>query len=122
MSQMTWTYVDDYGKSHKVGLFHGDHSGHLLIYCNSKIMFIDFNVLQNKKYSFFINDELCDIHVEKQKNSFAYGFEIDQKTETPRNTNRRKVERTNSIQMIFISIALLITIGLFVYIGMQIMA
>ena len=116
---MTWTYVDDYGKNHKVGLFHGNDSGHLLIYCNSKIMFIDFHVMQDKKYSFFINDELCDILIEKQQNKFAYGFEIDRKTNTPRNTNRRKIERSHSIQVVLIGIALMIVVTIIVYIGMH---
>ena len=75
-------------------------------------MFIDFNVLQNKKYSFFINDELCDIHVERPKNQFAYGFEIDQKTHTPRNVNRKKQERKDLINsLIFILFILLVITG-----------
>ncbi len=52
MSQITWTYVDDDGYSHKVGLFHGDNSGHLLVYCNTRIVVIDFGVMASKNYSF----------------------------------------------------------------------
>ncbi len=109
---MTWTYVDDYGASHNVGLFHGINTGHLMIYCNTRIMFIDFNVTDEKKYSFFINDELCDIQVEKSDGKFAYGFEIDQKTHTPRNVNRKKQERKDLINsLIFILFILLVITG-----------
>lgn len=115
MSQMTWTYVDDYGTSHKVGLFHGDHSGHLLIYCNTRILVIDFNVLQDKKYSFFINDELFDIHIERKDDIFSYGIEIDRKADTPRNARRRQRERTHLIQLVGIILALIAFISLMVY-------
>lgn len=119
MSQMTWTYVDDYGTSHKVGLFHGDHSGHLLIYCNTRILVIDFNVLQNKKYSFFINDELFDIHIERTDDHFSYGIEIDRKADTPRNHRRRKRERANLVQLAAISVTLIAVISLMVYFSMH---
>lgn len=91
MSQITWTYVDDNGYSHKVGLFHGDNSGHLLVYCNARIVVIDFSVLASKNYSFFIDEELCDITIEENKGKFSYGFTIDQVTDTPRNRGRRKM-------------------------------
>ena len=58
MSQMSWTYIADDGARYDVGLFHGDSTGHLLVYCNARIVVIDFSVLASKNYSFFINDEL----------------------------------------------------------------
>ena len=111
---MTWTYVDDYGTSHKVGLFHGDETGHLMIYCNAKVMFIDFHVQQNKKYSFFINDELFDVFVERNDGQFAYGCEIDQKSLTPRNQLRKEHDfKTNiSVALFSLSIIAAITTGI----------
>ena len=91
MSQMTWTYIADDGARHKVGLFHGDNTGHLLIYCNASIMVIDFSVTTTRNYSFFINDELCDIEVEEKEGKFSYGFKVDQITDTPRNRVRRRL-------------------------------
>lgn len=108
MSQMRWTYVDDFGRRYHVGLFHG-RTGHLLIYCNARILVIDFNVLNSKKYTFFLNHELCDIHVERQDNRFAYGFEIDRKTSTPWNERRKAFERTNLYRsLLFTGISALI--------------
>jgi tRNA A-37 threonylcarbamoyl transferase component Bud32 len=52
MSQFTWTYIRDNGALHRVGLFHGDETGHLMIYCNTRIVVIDFGVTTSKNYSF----------------------------------------------------------------------
>ncbi len=111
MSQIRWTYVDDYGRRYKVGLYHGDRSGHLMIYCNSRILVIDFHVRDTKKYSFFINDELFDIHVERKDGKFGYGFEIDNQTRTPRNIRRAQIDRSNlwtSLAVIVIFIAIIV--------------
>src|SRR5688500_4433792 len=96
MSQITWTYVDDDGYRHKVGLFHGVNSRHLLVYCNIRNVVSAFSVLASKNYSFFINEELCDIAIEEKDGKFSYGFTIDQVTDTPRNRGRRKMIRTQT--------------------------
>jgi hypothetical protein len=102
MSQMTWTYIADDGSRHKVGLFHGDNTGHLLVYCNARIVVIDFGVQTSRNYSFFINDELCDLSVEEKEGKFLYGFRTDQVTDTPRNRGRRKMIRTEVKQSLLI--------------------
>jgi hypothetical protein len=107
MSQFTWTYIDDNGYRHRVGLFHGDNTGHLMIYCNTRIVVIDFSVTSSKNYSFFINDELCDIAVEEQDGKFAYGFKVDEITDTPRNRGRRKMLRTEHRQTFLAAVAFL---------------
>lgn len=115
MSQITWTYVDDDGYSYKVGLFHGDTSGHLLVYCNTRIVVIDFNVLASKKYSFFINEELCDISIEEKDGTFSYGFTIDQVTDTPRNRGRRKMLRSQAVQSVMFGAAFILLIVVVVF-------
>jgi hypothetical protein len=115
MSQMTWTYIDDQGSLHEVGLFHGDTTGHLLVYCNGRIVVIDFNVLATKHYTFFINEELCDIMVEEKDGKFLYGFKIDQQIDTPRNRGRRKMIRSEVRQALVIAGIFLLLILLTVY-------
>ena len=66
MSQFTWTYIGDNGALHRVGLFHGDETGHLMIYCNTRIVVIDFGVTTSKNYSFFINDDNAGIAIYHQ--------------------------------------------------------
>ena len=112
---MRWTYVDDYGRHHNVGLFHGMRTGHLMIYCNTKVLFIDFNVVDSKTYSFFINDELLDVQVENNDGRFAYGLEIDQKTNTPRNIRRRKLNRSDLLKSLLV---MSLVIGMIVLISL----
>ncbi len=77
LGQAKWIFVDDHGKKNHVGLYHGTKTGHVLIYCNARVMIIDFNIRQSKTYSFFIEDELCEIKMRRDKDAFEYFFEIN---------------------------------------------
>ena len=112
MGQIQWIYVDDYGRRHKVGLYHGDRSGHLMIHCNSRVIVIDFNVFSDKKYSFLINDDLWDVHVERKKNRFAYAFEIDKSADTPGNRRRRARNKRQLVMSLVVMAVLLCIIAL----------
>lgn len=115
MSQMTWIHIADDGSRHKVGLFHGDTTGHVLVYCNARIVVIDFNVTTSKKYSFFINDQLFDLEIEAKEGKFAYGFRPDQIADTPYNVARRKADRKQIWQVIFFGIGFVLLILLVFY-------
>lgn len=115
MSQMTWTYLGDDGSRHKIGLFHGDNTGHLLIYCNARIVVIDFSVRATKNYAFYINDELCDLAVEEKDGKFSYGFKVDQVTDTPRNRQRRKMIRSQVKQTLLLGLIFILFIVLVVF-------
>lgn len=105
MAQFHWTYLSDTGKQHLVGLFHGDQTGHVMVHCNSQVIVIDFHVLQSKNYSFFIEDELCEIKLERKNNGFSYGFDINRRVDTPLNRERRATERRH------LRLGLLLTAG-----------
>lgn len=115
MSQFTWTYIGDEGALHRVGLFHGDSTGHLMIYCNTRIVVIDFGVTTSKNYSFFIDDELCDIAVEEIDGKFSYGFKVDEVTDTPRNRGRRKMARAEHRQIFVFSLIFLSLLSAVLY-------
>ncbi len=93
MAQFSWVYVGDSGKHYKVGLFHGDRTGHLLIHCNSRIVLYDFSVREPKSYSFFLEEELCEIELEQREDKFYYHFNIDKNADTPRNRERKATEK-----------------------------
>lgn len=97
MNQFKWTYVGG-DKQHHIGIFHGAKTGHLVIYCNAKIMIIDFNILESKTYSFFIEEELCEISIERKDGQFFYGFEINKEADTPRNRLRKKMNKRHMWQ------------------------
>lgn len=86
-----------------MGLYHGDRSGHVMLHCNLKVVQIDFSVKDTKMYSFFIEDELCEVILEKRKDgAFAYEFRVNKKIDTPRNRVRRVQEGKNRKYMAFI--------------------
>lgn len=119
MAQVNWVYLDDQGGRHRVGLYHGDRSGHLMIHANRRVVQIDFSVLESKTYSFFIEDELCEVIVDKMKNGrFGYEFRVNKKIDTPRNRIRRvSNRRNNKLLALFIS-GVVVVIALFFF-GLQ---
>ena len=90
MSQFNWTYLAPNGGKHNVGIFHGDKTGHVLVYVNSKVTLIDFKVKESKSYSIFIEEELCEINIEKRRVGYAYSFDINREADTPMNLQRRE--------------------------------
>ena len=112
MSQMTWTYIADDGAHYDVGLYHGDTSGHLVVYCNGQVMVIDFNVKTSKTYSFYINDELFGLEVEEKSGKFSYGFSVDQVTDTPRNRIRHTLERQDVRKTLVLALVFILALAL----------
>ncbi|MCB0522848.1 MAG: hypothetical protein H6577_07050 [Lewinellaceae bacterium] len=99
MNHYTWTYVAGGGRNYPVGLLHSNKSGHLIIYVGAKIVTIDFKVLDTKEYTFFIEDELCHIQLERRGEEMYYFFNIDRKADTPRNRARNAMERKFARQL-----------------------
>lgn len=115
MSQMTWTHIADDGSRHQVGLFHGNKTGHVLVYCNAQIVVIDFHVSTSKTYSFFINGQLFDLDIEEKDGKFSYGFKSDQTTNTPYNRARRKLAKKRIWQVLVIGVGFILLILLVIY-------
>ena len=113
MAQVGWVYLDDFGNRNRIGVYHGDRTGHLLIHCNSRIVQVDFSVKESRSYSFFVEDELCEISVVKEKQGFTYDFQVNKKIDTPRNRLRRADERRNRkhIALFLAGIVFLVTIA-----------
>lgn len=93
LANFTWTYVGDTGKHYNVGLYHGERTGHILIYCNSRIVLIDFGVREPKTYPLFLDDELLEIKIEYHDNRFWYSLDINKEADTPRNRIRKERDR-----------------------------
>ncbi len=119
MAQFSWVYVGDSGKHYKVGLFHGDRTGHLLIHCNSKIMLYDFNVREPKSYSFFLEEELCEIELEQRENRFYYSFNINKDVDTPRNRVRKAKEKRHWQQSAIFFGAMVVCVALAVFLFLR---
>lgn len=99
MPRFKWIYLEGDGVNHHVELFHGRMKGHVLISCNGSILVTDFDVRQSKTYTFFINEELCKIHMKRKGLKFTYSFEIDKKANTSLNQLRRERQNRYNIYL-----------------------
>lgn len=83
-----------------------------MIYCNTKVLMVDFNVRQSESYPFFIEDELCEVQIKRKPDHFHYHFHINEEADTPRNRIRKKVNKKHRRQTItfFSCIGLLVMI------------
>jgi len=113
LSQYTWTYVGGAGKNYRVTLFHGKRTGHVMILLNRQVLQIDFHIRESKTYSFFIEDEFCEVRLERRGKEMYYSFEINKKVDTPRNKARKKTGRKHLGQaLLFFSALILAATGL----------
>ncbi|MEO1257513.1 MAG: hypothetical protein AAFZ15_01905 [Bacteroidota bacterium] len=117
MKHYGWTYVAGGGRNIPVGLYHSSKKGHLIIYVGKKITTIDFSVLDTKEYTFFIDNELCRIKLERRGDEMYYFFEIDKKADTPMNRARWAMER-KFLKMLLggLAVFILIIVGTFFFI------
>jgi hypothetical protein len=119
MAQVNWIYLDNNGGRHSVGLYHGDRSHHLMIYCNNKVVQIDFSVKDSKTYSFFIEDEFCEIILEKMpKGHFGYEFRVNKTIDTPRNRIRKIDNRRNNRKLAWLIAGVVLFLAA-VFFGLQ---
>ena len=103
MNRFNWTYVDINGSPHNVGVMHGAESGNLLIYCDSNIIHIRFKIFDSTSLSFFIEEELCELSIEKQGDNFLYGFTIDREADTPLNRRRKLIDKKHFKQTMMVA-------------------
>ncbi len=90
-----------------------------MVHCNMRVVLIDFGVRTSAKYSFFVDDELCEIIIEQKGGQFSYGFEINKEADTPRNRHRKIVDRKEWRQAIlfFTGFAGIVALAVFLLIG-----
>lgn len=105
MSQFSWAYLSPGGQQYIVGLYHGPESGHVVVYCNNEVVAIDFQVVESARYAFFIEEDLCEVRIEKKGDSFQYFFESNEEIDTPLNQKRKQAASRDRRFLIFIIIA-----------------
>lgn len=114
MSQLNFVFLDEWGRKFNIGLYHGERSGHLMVFCNAQVLFIDFHVFSDKQYSFYLGDELCELKVEEQDGRFGYGLKANETADTPLNRIRKVHRRRYWIQSAFLGI---VVFGLIAYLS-----
>lgn len=70
----------------------------MVVYCNNEVIAIDFGVKESGLYAFFIEEDLCEIRIERKKGKFKYSFESNQKVDTPFNRMRSQWMRFHKLQ------------------------
>lgn len=85
-----------------------------MLYCNARVVAIDFHVLESKQYTFFIDDELCEVKLEREGDHFRYYFNLNREVDTDRNRELRKRDQTHWKQAALFSVLLLTLAGVFV--------
>ena len=112
MAQINWVLLDYQDRPHRVGLYHGDQSGHVLIHCEMRVIKIDFSVLESKTYTFFLEEELCELRIFKEKQGFSYELVINKKSDTPLNRARKQAQRVERRQVLLYVAVFMVVLGL----------
>ncbi len=94
---------------------HGQESGHVLVHVNSKITIIDFNVLEPKTFTFYINKELIQIIIHKEEQEFKYELKIDEKAKEALDNTKVKDSSKDRNQTIAFVIVFILLICLAIY-------
>lgn len=112
MAQSGWVFLDNKGKQHRVGIYHDNFTKHLAIFCDRKLVQVDFSVKESTFYSFFIEDELCEVHLIRHPNgAFAYDFRVNDQVDTPLNREKKAARVLESRRLYLILAALAVFIG-----------
>ncbi len=90
MAQQIWEMDSLSGEHYTLGLYHGEETGHLVVYLNNEIFLIDFNILEEKNYNFFIGNEFMKLTICPHNNSYKYLLNVDTETPTPLNAALKK--------------------------------
>lgn len=77
MAQHHWDYQDDTQQPYQISIYHGDQSGHVIIYSNKYILFLDFNIKDDKVYSFYLGNDLLKLAITKKNIGYQYALKSD---------------------------------------------
>lgn len=94
MNKRRWIYIAEGGSRSTIGIIHNASKGQFMIYCNKKIVLVEFKLYESKQFTFFLNDELFKIDVIKTGNTYDYAFKVDLDAKTPLNEERTQLKKT----------------------------
>jgi len=72
MAQLNWKYYSLTGIPYTIDMYHGDDSGHLIIFVNSEIVTINFNQKETKTYNFYIENQLVELEIDNSEGTYNY--------------------------------------------------
>lgn len=89
MAQLNWTYYSLSGIPYSIDMYHGDDSGHLILFVNSEIILIEFNQKESNSYSFYIENQLLEFSITEESLKYVYEL-IPQLPEAPSDLKEEK--------------------------------
>lgn len=75
MAQIFWNIPNTSGPDYEVGLYHGEKSGHVIIYSGTAILRIAFAVTTTASYSFLLGETLYMIRLTHTEEEWKYMIE-----------------------------------------------
>lgn len=88
-----------------------------MVYCNQKVVLVDFKVFDTRSYPLFLDDELFHINIDLKDGKYTYGFLLDKESDTPRNKARRLIEQKHWKQTLLFVAALVLAVSVVTVIG-----
>ena len=55
-----------------IDMYHGEDSGHLIIFVNSEIILINFHQKEDKSYNFIIDRQVLELKINKKELGYDY--------------------------------------------------
>ncbi len=115
LMQAFWEYTNKHQYTYLVGLYHGDKSNHVIIYCDNSIIKIDFNIVHTISYNFMLDDELFSLKIDIQNEIPNYILTItDHNKIIPQIS--QKTKKLNRKHLILIT--LIVTFALLFFLSM----
>lgn len=116
MGQQIWNMDSVTGDHYTIGLYHGEESGNVVLYMNNEVFLIDFNILEDKNYHFFVGHEFMCLSILRKNEEYFYNLQVDKDTPTPLNTAIRKSEAADEKLLLTGMIAAsILLLALFIY-------
>jgi hypothetical protein len=72
MAQLNWTYYSLTGIPYSIDMYHGDESGHLILFVNEEIILIDFEQHESNTHSFIIENQLLELSIKATNTAYDY--------------------------------------------------
>jgi hypothetical protein len=111
VAQLQWTIISNRGQRYRLGLYHGDHSGHLMVHCNSRVMIVDFGIRDSKTYTFFIDEQLYELRLRRENGRFSYACVLNEEAETPLNQAMKASDRRDWWRVLLLALGFIAVIS-----------
>lgn len=109
MAQNSWFYTFPNGKKYEIGIYHSQE-GHVVIYCEGEIIVIDFNVMGDKQYSFFIENKLLNLTIKKNTDA-SFAYELSEEIFTTNLAKGTEDQKKYRIWAIFIFLCVILLVS-----------